>query len=315
MSDKNEITALAIQIRGEIVSSNFEEFKARAMEKIGSMDYELLTDGDFEKAKADVKSLEVAAKALKATKEDMLRQLDDVYELMGGIDEIIAAADKCRLGKAREIKRRDAEVREKIIGSALELIDHPQRGKFRAEVTEGTKRKRTFATMEVGANKVAAKINAEILKTREVLEQFEGEHGTLLIPDRSELELKDAEAVASELRHRLEKKRDEDEKARLKAEAEAARKEAEAAKAPEPEPLPEPRRVDTIPVGGGKPAPAPEGETAAQEMERFLSTVTSAFAPVKEARAQLKHPENIEAAGGFARELGEAWANFKSKLP
>ena len=90
MSD--QITALAIQIKGEIVSSNFEGFKANALEKIEGMKYELLNDDDFAKAKKDIKDLEVTGKALKTAKVEVFKQLDDVYRLMGGIDEIISAA-------------------------------------------------------------------------------------------------------------------------------------------------------------------------------------------------------------------------------
>lgn len=318
MSEK--ITALAIQIKGEIVSSNFEDFKAEALEKIDSMNYQLVSDDDFKRAKEDIKNLDVTGKALKGAKEEVLKQLDDVYALMNGIDEIIAAADKCRLAKGKEVRERDAQVRAQIIDDALNLIDHPKREKYRATVADGAKGKRSFKTMAEGADKVAKGINDSILKTRDVLDQFENEHGKLLIPDRVDLELQDAEGVANELRHRLEKKRDEEEKKRLKEEAEKARQETEAAK--EPESLPEPPKVDTIPVGLSKPdqtavatntPPSSEGESPKEEMARFISIVTSAFAPVKDARAQLKHPENIQAAGEFAKSLGEAWAELKSQ--
>lgn len=326
-----QITDLAIQIKGEIISSNFEAFKAQALAKIEGMKYELLTDDDFTKAKGDIKDLEVTGKALKGAKMEVLKQLDDVYALMGGIDEIIDAADKCRLEKSREVKKRDAEIRLKIVEDAMELIDHPKRERFRAQVADGAKGKRTFETMGKGANSVAEAINSGILMSRDVLERFSDEHGKLLIPDRIDLELQAYEAVGTELNHRLEKKRDEEEKERLKAESEKLRKEAEAKAQAERE-AEEARRETTLPereIENSRPAeespfaPAPvrhgapttqrvKEETAENEMAAFLATLTSAFAPVKTARGNLRFPENIERAAAFAEGLATAYKALKS---
>eukprot|EP00112_Aurelia_sp_Birch-Aquarium-sp1_P009514 Seg20830.1 transcript_id=Seg20830.1/GoldUCD/mRNA.D3Y31 product="hypothetical protein" protein_id=Seg20830.1/GoldUCD/D3Y31 len=334
---------LAIQIKGEIVNSNFDAFKANCLERIEGMKYELLTDDDFKKAKEDIKSLKESEDALKIAKEEALKQMDEVYALMGGIDEIVKASSECRLEKSREVKKRDAEIKEKIIDDALQLIDHPYRETFREKVTLGAKGKRSFTTMKKGAEEVAKNVYEDILATRGVLLEFANEHGKTLIQDGLSLELLNADSVASELRHRLEKQRDEEEKARLKAEAEKAKAEAEAEKARTQAKIEQDKREreakevsasvtsqESKVNEGSKPDkasgqdahdPLPETappvptqeETAEQEMARFTSIVVSAFAPVKEARAQLKHQENIEAAEEFANGLSDSWAIFKSK--
>ncbi len=373
--DKMQLPALTVQAKAELVSNNFPEFEQAVRKGLDSLGYELLNEDDVAQAKRDMS-------ALKET-EDMIRAVDQA--IANGSADIKAVREKLaalagevrdfRTARNREVKEWDSKIREQIIEDALDLIDHPELGRFRAVVTVAMKGKRKVSTLREAANKKAGEINAAIQKTREVLGQFEGEHGTLLIPDRDDLLLKPAEAVVNELRHRLEKKRDEDEKARLKAEAEAARKEAEAAKAGEDEhgktalvdtsdtlgeapaqpmralsedegiplgntvrlesvpppvsaPLPEPPKVGAIPVGGGKPEPAPtpaptpapepepapEGETAGQEMARFMQTVPAIFKQFRDARLALKHPANFEAAEKFANAVNDAWHELRRAL-
>ena len=43
------------------------------------------------------------------------------------------------------------------------------------------------------------------------------------------------------------------------------------------------------------------------EWEAFKAKVIAAFAPVKEARAELQSPENIAKAAAFAEAVGRAW--------
>ncbi len=325
--DKMQLPALTVQAKAELVSNNFPEFEQAVRKGLDGLRYELLNEDDVAQAKRDMS-------ALKET-EDMIRAVDQA--IANGSADIKAVREKLatlagevrdfRTARNREVKEWDSKIREKIIEDALDLIDHPELGMFRPQIEEAMKGKRKVSTLREAANNKAGEINAAIQQTREVLEQFEGEHGTLLIPDRDDLLLKPAETVASELRHRLEKKRDEDEKARLKAEAEAARKEAQAAMeakvakspepTPDPAPLPEPRKVGAIPVGGGKPEPAPtpapepepapEGETAEQEMARFLQTVPAIFRQFRDARLALKHPANFAAAEKFAKTVNDAW--------
>lgn len=321
MSATDEKTMeLAIAVSGEILSSNFEDFKAQALERIDGMKYELLTDGDFAKAKEDIKRLSDDAKVLKAAKEQILKQLDDVYELMGGMDEIISAADDCRLGKSREVKKRDAEIRAKIIDDALNMIDHPKREKYRQQVADGAKGKRSFKTMADGSNKVATGINDSILKTRVVLEQFTNEHGNMLIPDITNLELQDAEGVASELKHRLQKQRDEEEKARLKAEAAKAQKEAQEAKAKaqgqsslvdtEETLNLTPAKVDSIPVSNTS-TPSPQEElTEADEFAALKRDGRNVLLGLKELFEGLKHSRNIELADAFRKQVNDAWVKM-----
>ena len=309
-------TALAIRINGEIIESNFPAFKAAALATISDMNFELLNEGDFTKAKENIKSLKITEDALVEVKDGVLKQMDDVYALMGEIDEIGNAARECRLAKSKEVKKRDAEIKERIVNDALATIDHPKREKFRPDITESLKRKKTFETMGQGAKKAAQAINDRINATRSVLEEFADVNGTKMILDASELELSLAGSVEFELKHRLEKQRDEEEKQELRLKAALVQKELdEQAKkdpevlAPTPEPLPVPPKIESIPVGNA----AKEAlETPEEEALRALTSLESLFPPIKQLRANLKHKANREHWQAFADGLTQLYLSLKN---
>lgn len=325
-----QLPSLTVTAKAELVTNNLPAFEDSFRKGLDGLKYELLSDDDFAKAKDDIKALKEAEKTIAAVDQEIVNGSVDIKVIRESLSCLADEARRFRLDREKEIKTRDAKIKAKILDDALALIDHPKRERFRDQVADGAKGKRSFETMAKGANQAAEEINERILKVRTVLEQFESEQGKTLIPDRSSLELQDVDGVSNELRYRLEKQRDEREKARLKAEAEEARKQAEYEKAkataeeaknelkePAPAPVtpvtpptaPEPApKVGTIPVGT---AAKEAAQTAEEEMARFLATVEMAFAPVKVARAKLKHTENIRRAQRFASTLGEAWTEFK----
>ena len=307
MSDQT--TALAIRINGEIIESNFPAFKAAALATIEDMNFELLNEGDFTKAKENIKSLKITEAALVEVKDGVLKQMDDVYALMGEIDEIGNAARECRLAKSKEVKRRDAEIKEQIVDDALATIDHPKREKFRGDIVESLKRKKTFETMGQGAKKAAQAINERIDATRSVLEEFINVNGTKLILDASELELSLAGSVEFELKRRLEKQRDEEEKQELRLKAALVQKELDEQAKKDPEPLPAPPKIESIPVGNA----AKEAlETPEEEALRALASLEGLFPPIKALRANLKHKVNRENWQVFADGLTPLYLALKN---
>ena len=98
-----------------------------------------------------------------------------------------------------------------------------------------------------------------------------------------------------------ERKRLEAEKAELER-AQKAQAEAERKSEPLPAPTkPEPTKEQPNPIA---PEPKPD------EMAVFKKRVMDAFAGVKEARAQLKNPENIERAQRFAIKVSAAFQDL-----
>lgn len=325
-----QLPSLTVTAKAELITNNLPAFEESFRKGLDGLKYELLTDDDFAKAKDDIKAIKEAERMIASVDQEIVNGSVDIKAIRDSLAELAEEARQFRLDREKEIKERDAKIKAKILEDALGLIDHPKRERYRDQVAAGARGKRSFETMAKGANQAAKAVNEAILKTRAVLDEFENTHGRLLIPDRVDLELESVEVVGGKLNARLEKQRDEEEKARLKAEAEEARKQAEYEKAkataeeaktelkepapapvttPTPPTAPEPApKVGTIPVGT---AAKEAAQTAEEEMARFLAIVEVAFAPVKAARAKLRHTENIRRAQRFATALGEAWTEFK----
>ena len=323
-----QLPALDVQAKAELLVNNLPAFEASFREGVDQLRYELITDDDFAKAKLDIKALKEAETTIKAVDEAIVNGSISVKEIREKLATLAGEAREFRLAREKEVRTRDAARNLEIIEEAMALIDHPKLEKFRSQVIESTKRKKSFETKAEAANAVAEGINESILKTRAMLDKFAEDNSTMLIPDRVDLELQDSEGVERELAHRLEKKKDEDEKARLKAEADKLKAEAEAkekAEAPEPtrpDPpaeMPPPPKVDSIAVGAKKKEPPKEAEEseAQKEWENYLVTLKCSFSPSRDARLALKHPENQQLAAQFSQDMEAAWSkmvNGKGKL-
>jgi hypothetical protein len=129
--------------------------------------------------------------------------------------------------------------------------------------------------------------------------------------------VKTLDQVEAELRRRLEAVRAEEERKRLAAEAEKAKAEVaqmkrDAAEATKP-PLPPVATPAPLSAPQATPRPAPPVSPKPLEIEveaewsDFKAKVMAAFAPVKEARAALRCPENQAKAAAFAEAVGQAW--------
>lgn len=301
---------LAVIVKGEIVTSNFDEFSEMVKSQIAMVNTDLETDEDFGQAEIDIKRLTAFEKTLTDKEQDVLSQMDQVYKLVSGLAELKDISRNKRLDLNNLVTEQKKVIRIRIKRDAVASIslDHPD---AEQRIEAAMKGKRNLETLRDSAEQEADAIEQEITDARVVLASYTSKHGDSIAYDEPKLLVMGKELLTSELERRVERQRAEAEKARLKAEAEQARKEAEAAKAATetpamPEPLPEPPKVGAIPVKN-----TPEPETAAEEMKRYIAMVEECFAPARTARDNLKHPENIEAAQVFAKTLGKAWSTLK----
>ena len=332
---------LALQITGEVLKSNFPEFKAAALAKIDEMDYKLETDADFEKAAEDVKVLKATEDATKAAEDEALKQLSDVYGIIEGLREIRGASSECRLSKSKEIRDREEAIRSTIIEDAVADLDCHRPQQYRERITNALKGKRGKNKVKSWRDAATGEVEAiqgAIDEAREILSQFKEAHGPTLIQDEKELEHKSKEVLEGELHHRLEKEklRQEAEAAKAKAEAEAAEaakaaqeaaaklKEKEEAPTP-PEPLdapekpstpqemPKPPKVGTIAVGREENARVAQGSKAAQ-VAHFQAILLESFKPVRIAREQLTDPTVKQAAEALRVDFVRAFETFQAAV-
>lgn len=331
---------LTIAVEGKIISSNFEEFRTWAMEQIGAIKHELVTDEDFGQAAIDAKNLKSFEDTLTEKEEQMLQELDDVYSLIKGTRELKELSRDSRLKLERNIKSKREEVINSMIAVGVTKLSLATPA-FRAQIAESVINKRSLALMNEAVDQTVAKINQLLSANEEIIAAAEKEHGDTITFGRNALLVMETEALKVEIERRIERMKADREKQRLQDEADRQRKEAEEAKAKlaatnTSTPEPDAAERKQIGVALTKPAPSqvtapasqPEietlfaGETAAKptgmsqeaEAERFISITTAAFAPVKQARLALQHDKNIQAAKEFADKLGEAWKTFTSKI-
>lgn len=116
------MSQLIIKLRGEIQSSNFDEWKNDLVTRIQSVNTVLTTDDDFLGAIDHVKSFKTAEKSLKDAKQSAIDQASDIQKLFAAIDEISGEARQARLSLERQIRARKAEIKEECIQSGIETV-------------------------------------------------------------------------------------------------------------------------------------------------------------------------------------------------
>jgi phosphopantetheinyl transferase (holo-ACP synthase) len=303
--------SLAIQAKGEVISSNFPAFAEMVRARLGEINRDLATDDDFDQADADAKAIQSAEKALKEAKAKALEDAEQLHALFEGIDMLSAELAAARLDLAGQITRRKAEVKAQLVEEFLGLYDIDPRDalrQFGPGLQGAIKGKKTIDSMRQACRVYQMSTQAVIAAARETIARFEKTHGADLIPDRRELELKQPGEIEVELRRRWEAKKAREEAGRLRAEAAAAH--AKAAEAMKPEPVATPTRPTPISEQerrGPRIGALPTGPTPRAEWEDFKAALIAAFAPVKAKREALRHPENQARAATFAAALGAAW--------
>ena len=315
---------LAIVVEGKIIESNFTLFREEAERQIEGISFDLVTDEDFDRADIDAKGLKRFEDTLATTKSDFLKQMDEVNALLESVDGLSALARKARLELQKRVDSRKAEIREGIVRDGLAALEMTCR-EFSERIQEAIKGKKSLAKMQEAVTEVVETINAGILSNREILDKARAEHGEGIAYSESAFLCMAPESARTEMERRIERHRASLKEAEQKAEIERLRKEAE--EKARQERLAAQARVETErvkeevaapPAAAVAPAPVEQAaapimreETAPEELETFLRILRASFAPVKEARAALKHPANIEAAKQFADTLGTAFVKLQ----
>lgn len=116
------MTELVIQLTGEVVTSNFDDWKRDLIARIRAVDTELRTDSQFAQASRDVQHFKAAELTLKQAKQSAISQAADIQRLFAAIDEVAEEVRQVRLSLERQVKRRKLEIKEAFIRAGRERI-------------------------------------------------------------------------------------------------------------------------------------------------------------------------------------------------
>ena len=313
---------LIVSVKGEIIKSNFDEFEAYALEQLAGINTDLNTDEDFGQAAADEKALKVAESKFKEVENQILAEMDAVSDLINrtrGLGEKYSAK---RLALGKELRNRKAAIIAGIKADAIASISikHP---KAELRIAEAMKNKRTLASLKQHAEAEAVRIEAEVQRAREVVEQFIDDHGRDIVYDEHKLLVMDCELVAAELSRRVERKAAALKEAELKAEAEKARQEAEAQRRAEWERREAEAKAENTPatveaspeeVRTTEPSafvPEEREPTVEEEKAEGLQILRTSLIAFREWRSGIQHGENREAFGKCAMAINEAFTELK----
>lgn len=325
MNNKQKPQDLAVIVKGEVITSNFAEFRKFVSDQLSYINYEPATDLEFGTAEEDVKMLKTVEKSLTDAKKAAIEKMESVNNLFSQIDEMSEETRQNRLTLEKAIKSKKSEVKKAILEAAYDSIIATNKDVVqRAELEAAIKGKRNLDSIQEAADSYVDDLNARVRACREVLNEHIDEHGKSLIPDADELELGDAKHLATELALRVERAKAEAERKQREAE-EADRVAAEKAEADAKEKA----RVEdewdfeqaainaakatSVPMlrsGHNTPVISPNAghETGAYcELVEFTNEVKSAFISVKDARCNLVEPEAKLIAEKFAQSMGKAW--------
>jgi hypothetical protein len=109
------LPALAVQIRGEVITSNLPAFKSAAERFIAGIKTELKTDEDFVQADATVKFCKEAEDNLEVAKNAAIAQTASIDELMRTVDHIRAQLRDKRLALDKLVESRKKQIKENAV--------------------------------------------------------------------------------------------------------------------------------------------------------------------------------------------------------
>ncbi|SEH87481.1 YqaJ viral recombinase family protein [Stutzerimonas xanthomarina] len=235
------LPALRIEVTGMVTNSNLDAFKAHALDVIGAINRDLVTDQDFADAEQAVKWCGEVEDKLKAAKQHALSQTESIDRLFSTLDDITAEARRTRLELDKLVKAMKETRRQEIkisaetafaahiaaINKRLGKVQLPQ---IRADFAGVMKGKRTISTLQdatdtelarvkIEANAIAEGIETNLVSLRELAKDH-----AFLFTDAQQLVLKDNEALTAIVKGRIaEHEAAEQTKAEARAEAERER--------------------------------------------------------------------------------------------
>lgn len=300
--------AFELEVKGEVLASNFEAFKAAIEIGLGNINMNPETDEDFGQSEQDVKTLKQVEDMVRSGKEEALKQAESLQKFFAELEDCAELCRAQRLELEKLIKTKKEEIKGEIISNAISKIDSVHRNDFRSKVTEAIKGKRNLSSMRMAASKEVTTINGIIHQAQEIIDSFAESHGEELVMGRTRLELVGAEALKIELQNRVEKKALAEKKRLAEEEAAKARAEAEEAKKQSaPVEVKTESVAQAVPESATNTTPAADMVDSAAEWVEFKQVFIGAFAPIKEARAKLKDAGNIAKAEMLANAINEAW--------
>lgn len=109
------LPALAVQIRGEVITSNLPAFRSAAERYIASIKTELETDEDFVNAAATVTFCDDAEKRLAAALDGAIAQMSTVDEVKRTVEHLIEQFRTKRLALNKLVETRKVQIKETAV--------------------------------------------------------------------------------------------------------------------------------------------------------------------------------------------------------
>lgn len=114
-------TELSVIVNGDLsVESNIDAYKKHVLSELKKADKDLKTDKDFAEADQLVKNLDAGAKALRERKTEILKQAEDVYEVIAAIDEMDESMTIVKRKLKRKITDKKASLKDELRDDAYD---------------------------------------------------------------------------------------------------------------------------------------------------------------------------------------------------
>jgi len=231
-----DLPALAVQLTGQVTSSNLATFQSVVLDRIKAINTNLVTDNDFATADKMVKFLDDGEKRLDLVKAQALSQTASIDELFRTIDSLKAEMRSKRLTLDKLVKAEKENRKAEIVtGAHREFSDHlagllkrvgvpiPAIGSF-AEAIKGLK------SLDSMRDKVSVALANAKVEANAVADRIEANRKTVddmsLFPDFAQVCTKAPDDFAALLSMRVGQRKEAEEK-RLEAERERIRAEEE----------------------------------------------------------------------------------------
>ena len=119
------LPALAVQIRGEVLTSNLPAFKAAAEKFIAGIKMDLATDEDFANGDATVKFCDAKEKEITIAMDAAIAQMASIDELMRTGNYVKDQLRTKRLALSRQIETRKTQIKENAVSERRQkYTDH-----------------------------------------------------------------------------------------------------------------------------------------------------------------------------------------------
>jgi predicted phage-related endonuclease len=119
------LPALAVQIRGEVITSNLPAFRSAAEQFIASIKTDLKTDEDFVQAAATVSFCDDAEKRLAAALDGAIAQMSTVDEVKRTVEHLIEQFRSKRLELDKLVESRKKKIKEDAVAERRQkYADH-----------------------------------------------------------------------------------------------------------------------------------------------------------------------------------------------